>query len=289
MLPVFRTKVYACRCGHNPVPTCDRRAGCYTAPVSADSLFGSPSGLNAALRIAWIAACGAGAAGLAVGGFHYAALWPASRLFGRSLIAGKDPAEVALTYDDGPNDPYTGQLMDVLARNQVRATFFVIGRYVKEKPQIVRELHHAGHVIGCHTMTHPKLMYMGLKRIRAEIGDATALIEDTIGSGVRFFRPPFGSRNPAVFHAAAELRLTPVLWNVTSWDWNAKSAAEIEMRLHRGIAHNQRKQRGSNVLMHDGGHLEMGSDRRRTVTATANLLGPARRGGIRFVTLDRWE
>jgi peptidoglycan/xylan/chitin deacetylase (PgdA/CDA1 family) len=257
--------------------------------VSAHSLFGSPTGLNAALRTVWTTACGAGAAGLAVGGFYYAALWPASRLFGRSLIAGNDPAEVALTYDDGPNDPYTGQLMDVLARNQVRATFFVIGRYVREKPQVVRALHHSGHLIGCHTMTHPKLMYMGLKRIRAEIGDATALIEDTIGSRVRFFRPPFGSRNPAVFHAAAELQLTPVMWNVTSWDWKAKSAAEIETRLHRGIARNQRKQRGSNLLMHDGGHLEMGIDRRRTVTATANLLGPARRDGIRFVTLDRWE
>jgi peptidoglycan-N-acetylglucosamine deacetylase len=247
------------------------------------------SGLNAARSATWIAASGAGAAALAIGGFHYAALWPASRLFGRSLIAGKDPAEVALTYDDGPNDPYTGQLMDVLARHQVRATFFVIGRFVKQKPHIVRALHHAGHLIGCHTMTHPKLMYMGRKRIHAEIADATAVIEDTIGTRVRFFRPPFGARNPAVFHVAAQLRLTPVLWNVTSWDWNAKSAAEIEMRLERGIAHNQRKQRGSNVLMHDGGHLQMGSDRRRTVTATANLLAKGSSRGRRFVTLDRWE
>jgi peptidoglycan-N-acetylglucosamine deacetylase len=246
------------------------------------------SGWNAALSATWITTAGASAAALAVGAFHYAALWPASQLFGRSLIAGSDPLEVALTYDDGPNDPYTGQLIDVLARNQVRATFFIIGRYVKEKPQIVRALHRAGHVIGCHTMTHPKLMYMGPKRIRAEIGDATALIEDTIGSRVRFFRPPFGARNPAVFRAAAELRLTPVLWNVTSWDWNAKSSAAIEMRLQRGIAHNQRRHRGSNVLMHDGGHLEMGSDRRRTVTATANLLGSAQRSGIRFVTVDHW-
>jgi peptidoglycan/xylan/chitin deacetylase (PgdA/CDA1 family) len=251
--------------------------------VNADVLLASSSGLNAA----WIAVCGAGAAGLAVGGFHYAALWPASRIFGRSLIAGKDPAEVALTYDDGPNDPYTGQLMDVLARHHVRATFFVIGRYVRQKPHILRALHHAGHLIGCHTMTHPKLMYMGAKRIRAEIADATALIEDTIGSRVRFFRPPFGARNPAVFRSAAELRLTPVLWNVTSWDWKAKSAGEIEEHLERGIALNQRRHRGSNVLMHDGGHLAMGSDRRRTVTATANLLGRAPRG-IRFVTLDRW-
>jgi peptidoglycan/xylan/chitin deacetylase (PgdA/CDA1 family) len=239
------------------------------------------------VNAAWVAAS-AGATALTVGGFHYAALWPASRLFGRSLIAGSDPAEVALTYDDGPNDPYTGQLMDVLARHRVRATFFVIGRYVRQKPHIVRALHHAGQLIGCHTMTHPKLMYMGPKRIRAELADATALIEDTIGSRVRFFRPPFGARNPALFRVAAELRLTPVLWNVTSWDWKARSAADIEGYLERGIARNQRRQNGSNVLMHDGGHLEMGSDRRRTVTATANLLGKSAQGNIRFVTLDRW-
>ncbi len=247
-------------------------------------MIASSSGLHAA-RIA----ASAGAAALAVGGFYYAALWPASRLFGRSLIAGNDAAEVALTYDDGPNDPYTGQLMDVLARHHVRATFFVIGRYVRQKPQIVRALHHAGHLIGCHTMTHPKLMYMSRQRIRAEIADATALIEDTIGDRVRFFRPPFGARNPSVFHVATQLRLTPVLWNVTSWDWNAKSAAEIELRLQRGIERNQRRHRGSNVLMHDGGHLEMGSDRRRTVTATANLLAAASSRDIRFVTLDRWR
>ena len=256
-------------------------------------MLASPPGWTAVLSTStlsakWIGACGAAAA-LAVGGFHYAALWPASRIFGRSLIAGNDPAEIALTYDDGPNDPYTGQLMDVLARNQVRATFFVIGRYVRQKPQIVRALHHAGHLIGCHTMTHPKLMYMAGRKMRAEISDATGLIEDTIGSRVRFFRPPFGARNPAVFRVAAELRLMPVLWNVSSCDWKAKSAAEIELRLERGIAHNQRRQRGSNVLMHDGGHLEMGTDRRRTVTATANLLGKTERDGIRFVTLDRWH
>jgi peptidoglycan-N-acetylglucosamine deacetylase len=177
----------------------------------------------------------------------------------------------------------------VLARNQVRATFFVIGRYVRQKPHIVHALHRAGHLIGCHTMTHPRLMYMGAKRIRAEMADATALIEDTIGSRVRFFRPPFGARNPAVFRIAAELNLTPVMWNVTSWDWKAGSTAEIERHVERGITLNQRRHRGSNVLMHDGSHLEMGTDRRRTVTATANLLGTATRDGIRFVTLDQWS
>jgi peptidoglycan-N-acetylglucosamine deacetylase len=232
---------------------------------------------------------GIGAAALAAGGYHYAALWPASRLFGRALVAGNDPAEIALTYDDGPNDPYTGQLLDVLARHQVRATFFLIGRYVRQKPHVVRMLHRDGHLIGCHTMTHPSLMYMGPAHVRAEIAEATAIIEDTIGSRVSYFRPPFGARNPAVFRTARELKLTPVLWNVTGWDWKTKPAAEIEANLRRGIAKNRQRKRGSNLLLHDGGHLEMGTDRRRTVTATANLLAGAASNGFRFVTVDAWQ
>lgn len=239
------------------------------------------------MKSAWIAASAVGAACLAVGGFHYAALWPASRIFGQSLIAGLDPAEIALTFDDGPNDPYTWQLMDVLARHQVRATFFVIGRYVSQKPQIVRALSSAGHQIGCHTMTHPKLMYMGEKRIRAEIGDSMALIEDATGTRVRLFRPPFGGRNPLLFRVTEELGLTPALWNVNTRDWKARSAGEIEARIRAGVARNRQRHRGSNILMHDGGHLEMGTDRRRTVNATANLLATAHEG-LRFVTLDQW-
>ena len=174
----------------------------------------------------------------------------------------------------------------MLARYQVRATFFVIGRYVRLKPHLVRALQRSGHLIGCHTMTHPSLMYMSPRRIHAEMARATAMIEDVIGARVRFFRPPFGARNPLVFRAAAELRLTSVLWNVNARDWKAKSAAEIESRLEHGIALNQQRKHGSNILLHDGGHLEMGTDRRRTVTATANLLATAACNGLRFVTLE---
>ncbi len=244
--------------------------------------------IAANITATYAALAAAGGLGLAAGGFHYAALWSASRLFGQSLIAGDDPAEVALTFDDGPNDPYTGQLMDVLGRHQVRATFFVIGKYVQQKPEIVRALHQAGHTIGCHTMTHPKLMYMRRSQIQAEIADATSLIEDTIGESIRFFRPPFGGRNPAVFAVLRELSLTSVLWNVNTRDWRARTAHEIEQRLRNGIAHNRRRGRGSNLLMHDGGHLEMQTDRSRTVTAVASLLAWAPHAGIRFVSLHQW-
>ena len=240
------------------------------------------------MKSAWITASAVGAAGLAVGGFHYAALWPASRIFGQSLIAGPDPAEVALTYDDGPNDPYTWQLMDVLARHQVRGTFFAIGRYVRQKPEIVRALHAAGHEVGCHTMTHPRLMYMGEKQIRSEIADAAAAVEDAMGARVRLFRPPFGGRNPLLFRVTQQLGLTPTLWNVNTRDWKARSPGEIEARIHAGVARNQERRRGSNILMHDGSHRELGIDRRRTVNATANLLGSVAGKSLRFVTLDQW-
>src|SRR6202035_2006289 len=84
---------------------------------------------------------------LAVGGYHYAALWPQSRFFGHAILAGSNSAEVALTYDDGPNEPYTHQLLDVLSRHQIRATFFLTGHVAKQHPHVVKAVHQAGHLI----------------------------------------------------------------------------------------------------------------------------------------------
>src|ERR1051326_7611717 len=79
-------------------------------------------------------------AGLLAGGCAYAALWPESQLFGRVLVAGSNPSEFALTFDDGPNDPWTPRLLEMLAEHQVRATFFLIGEFVRERPAIARQI-----------------------------------------------------------------------------------------------------------------------------------------------------
>jgi peptidoglycan/xylan/chitin deacetylase (PgdA/CDA1 family) len=226
---------------------------------------------------------------LAVGGYYYAALWPQSRFFGHAILAGSNPAEVALTYDDGPNEPYTHQLLEVLARHQIRASFFLIGHFAKRRPQVVKAVHQAGHLIGSHTVHHPRLMYSSRKRIRAELAESTAILEDATGERIRYFRPPFGARRPELFHILREMNQVPVMWNVSAGDWKARSAAEIEGRIERGILRNQRRRRGSNILLHDGSHTAFGVDRRRTVTATANLLALAPRGGLRFVTVDAWD
>lgn len=223
-----------------------------------------------------------------MGGFRYASLWPASQIFGRTLIAGDDPSEVALTFDDGPNDTATPRLLEVLARHEVRATFFCMGKFARLEPGLVREIVAAGHLLGNHTMTHPRLSLQPAGHVRQELADCNALLEDIAGAAVRYFRPPFGARRPVVLRVARELGLTPVMWNVTGYDWQPIGAGGILRNLERGVARNQRRRRASNVLLHDGGHSAMGIPRVDTVLAVERLLDERRGSAMRFVTVDAW-
>src|SRR5260370_22910787 len=118
--------------------------------------------------------------------------------------------QLALTYDDGPNDPHTLGLLEVLAKHDARATFFLIGRYVRQRPDIAREIVLAGHVVGNHTFTHPLLTFKSAAEVRQELSDCRSDLEDAIGEHSNLFRPPFGGRRPAVFRIARELSLEPV-------------------------------------------------------------------------------
>lgn len=237
--------------------------------------------------IAEVAAVAA-ALGLAVGGVAYASLWPTSQIFGRTLIAGDDGDEVALTFDDGPNDAATPQLLDVLARHGVRATFFNMGNFARERPEIVRQAVAAGHLVGNHTMSHPRLSTEPAARVRQELRDCNALLEDITGQAVKFFRPPFGARRRMVMLVGWRLGLTPVMWNVTGRDWNPIGVEEILSNLENGIAQNRLEGRGSNLLLHDGGHCAMGAERMDTVRAVDRLLTAQRGTRTRFVTVDAW-
>lgn len=226
----------------------------------------------------------AAGAALLVGGYFYAGLWPKSQIFGRTLIAGDDPDEIALTFDDGPNDVYTERLLDLLARHNAHATFFMIGRFARARPALVRRIREAGHLIGNHTWTHPRLMFQPPGRVREELATTNSVLEDILGERVEYFRPPHGARRPAVLRIARELGLIPVLWNVTVFDWKPIPAEGLLQKMRCGIARNQRRGRGSNLLLHDGGHTGIGVDRSRTLAATAALLESSR-GKMRFVTV----
>jgi peptidoglycan/xylan/chitin deacetylase (PgdA/CDA1 family) len=233
-------------------------------------------------------ATSAAAVGLAAGGCAYAAMWPESQIFGRTLLAGHDPAEFALTYDDGPNDPWTLRLLERLARHSIHATFFLIGGFVRRRPDVAREIRAAGHLVANHTLSHPFLPFLSPRRVREELAACNAAIEDALGEAVRFFRPPHGARRPDILRTARSLGLTPVLWNAAGSDWNPISPEEIAARLTRGIRRNRQRGRGTNLLLHDGGHTAMGVDRSRSLAATELILARYSPGETRYVTVDRW-
>jgi peptidoglycan/xylan/chitin deacetylase (PgdA/CDA1 family) len=228
------------------------------------------------------------AAGLLAGGAAYAALWPQSQIFGKVLIAGPDPSEIALTYDDGPNPAVTERLLEVLARHEVRATFFLIGNFVRQRPDLAQAIAAAGHLIGNHTMTHPWLAWQSAACIREELTGCNAALEDALGAPIRFFRPPHGARRPYVLSLAHDLGLTTVQWNVIANDWNPLSPQQILANITRGITRNRKKARASNILLHDGGHTALNQPRIATVEATDQLITRYKQTNAKFVTPDTW-
>jgi peptidoglycan-N-acetylglucosamine deacetylase len=218
----------------------------------------------------------------------YATMAPASQLYGRTLTHGGDPAQMALTFDDGPNDPHTLHLLDVLAKHQAKATFFLIGRYVLDRPEIARAIQAAGHAIGNHTYNHPNLIFVSAARLHQELEDCRKALEDAVGTPMPLFRPPFGGRRPNVLRTARSLGLEPVMWSVTGYDWNAESAEAIVKKVGAQVDSRSRKQ-GEIVLLHDGSHLGFGAERKYTVEATRVLLERYGAEGKRFVSVQELE
>jgi peptidoglycan/xylan/chitin deacetylase (PgdA/CDA1 family) len=212
----------------------------------------------------------------------YQSMAPTGQWYGNTFTGlARGSRQIALTYDDGPNDPDTLRLLEVLARHRVQATFFLIGRFVRQRPDIVREVVQAGHVVGNHTFTHPLLIFKSETEIRQQLSESRAALQDAVGQHSNLFRPPFGGRRPAVLRVARELGLDPVMWNVTGYDWNAPPAAVIERKVAKQI------RGGDVILLHDGGHKHMGADRSQTVIATDRLIARYKSEGYEFVTIPR--
>jgi peptidoglycan/xylan/chitin deacetylase (PgdA/CDA1 family) len=210
----------------------------------------------------------------------YQSMAPTGQWYGRTFI-GLAPGtqQLALTYDDGPNDPHTQRLLEVLAKHEVKATFFLIGRYVQQRPDLAREIVQAGHVVGNHTFTHPLLTFKSAAEIGQELSDCNAALADALGQRTSLFRPPFGGRRPAVLRIARELGLAPVMWNVTGFDWTAPPSAVIEKKVTKQI------RGGDVILLHDGGHKQMGADRSQTIQATDRLITRYKSEAYEFKTI----
>ena len=230
----------------------------------------------------------AAAIGLGVGGFAYAARWPTSQIFGRTLTAPRRPGELALTFDDGPNPAWTPRLLDLLSEYGVHATFFLLGGFAQAEPALTRRIAEAGHIIGNHSWSHPDLARTTSSGVLDELTRTNDTLAEIIGKPVRYFRPPYGSRRPYVLRLARQLGLIPVTWNAMTDDWSEPSDEEITKRLIKKIENNQHRGLASNIVLHDGSHHGLGANRGPSVTAAGQLL--ARYSGThKFVTLDAWQ
>ncbi len=232
-----------------------------------------------------------GAAALALGAMDavvvYGCVAPQSQICGKTFLGDGDPNHLALTFDDGPNDNHTERLLGVLKEHGVRATFFLVGKYVRQRPQLVRSIFADGHSIGNHTFNHYNLLRATTAQLHRELSDTESAIEDAIGKTLpepRLVRPPWGFRRPDTLASMRRLRMVPVMWSVTCFDWHATTAERVEGHAVRRIS-----RRGGPtpqiILLHDGGHVAMGADRSATVDATGLIIRRYHAEGRKFLTI----
>jgi peptidoglycan/xylan/chitin deacetylase (PgdA/CDA1 family) len=225
----------------------------------------------------------AGGACAAAGIFSWGAVAPSSQLFGPTIRRTGDSSAVALTFDDGPNPAVTPSLLDLLGRQNARATFFLIGRHVRAFPALAKEIAERGHTIGNHTDTHPALALLPPRRIAAELDRCDDAIAAATGRMPRWMRPPFGFRGPQLNGVVrARGGAGVVMWSAWARDWKPQPADPVIQRLRR-------VQGGDIVLLHDGDHRVLEGRRRHTVAALEHWLPRWKDAGIRFVSLDEMQ
>jgi peptidoglycan/xylan/chitin deacetylase (PgdA/CDA1 family) len=182
---------------------------------------------------------------------------------------------VALTYDDGPNPPYTNKLLDTLERLQVKVTFFVLGKNLEKYPQIAQEIFLKGHELGNHSYSHLPLIWKKASFIKSEIEKTDRLLRQLGVEQEIHFRPPFGFKLLFLPYILAKMHKKNILWNVDPKDFAASEAKVIESYVLDHV------KPGSIILLHDGG-----GDRSLTIAATESLIQQLQAKGYQFKTVS---
>ncbi|MEO0867201.1 MAG: polysaccharide deacetylase family protein [Cyanobacteria bacterium J06642_11] len=216
---------------------------------------------------------------------RYALKWLATsykfQLFGK-MIARVDTQEkvLALTYDDGPNPPYTDSLLDVLSEFDAKATFFAVGESIENNVETTRRMIAEGHELGNHSYSHKQLVNVGLDTIRSEIQKTDDLLTKLGAKSETLFRAPYGLKRIRLPWELARRNKVSVLWDVDPKDFENPGPEAIADAIVDNV------QPGSIVLMHDG--MQDGDrDRSQTVTATRLALQQLKKEGYQFKTVSQ--
>lgn len=183
-----------------------------------------------------------------------------------------DRREIALTIDDGPHDPQTAQILDILRRENVRATFFVVGSRVKEHPGLIRRMAAEGHEVGNHSQNHYRLDTLTPSQVSAEIASCEINVKRAAGIDMRVMRPPGSRANEAVYRVSRENGYVVASWTAAAKDFDDVPADYIVNQIVR------QAENGSIILLHD--------QRPSTVTALPRMIAQLKRDGFEFVTVS---
>lgn len=215
---------------------------------------------------------------------------PTNQLFGNTVTQGpSNERVVALTFDDGPNPPYTGRILHVLEEEHVHATFFLVGRAVAAYPSVVRREVADGDAIGNHTWNHPHLIVMTRTRVHDSLKRTDEAIYAATHVRTRLMRPPFGARDWMTMQVARKLGYTVVMWSVPlARDWEYPPASVIAQRILPHVND------GSIIVLHDGNRGQLCGanhlnprvcDRSSDIEATKLIIDNLKSQGYRFVTI----
>ena len=181
--------------------------------------------------------------------------------------------ELALTFDDGPHPIYTLQLLDILKREKVPATFFVIGFLAERNPGLIKAESDGGFGIGNHTFSHVTLTYLPYKEIQTEYRACSDVVQKLTGKRPKYCRPPGGDYDRLVVQAAEAEGLVTTLWTDDPGDYTSPGTTVIEKDTLRKLSN------GGVILLHDGVP--------ETIQILPQIIESAKKRGFKFVTLDR--
>ncbi|WP_270164529.1 polysaccharide deacetylase family protein [Paenibacillus sp. SYP-B4298] len=205
-----------------------------------------------------------------------------SRTFGfRVFKRGRADREIALTFDDGPDPKYTPLLLNLLAKYNAKATFFVVGANAEKHPELLRRMKDEGHVIGIHNYVHKSNWVMRPKEVRRQIYRTSEIIRDATGLTSVFYRPPWGIVNLFDFSRLGYLQI--ILWSAMFGDWRTRLGAE---RLTKRMLKKLRP--GEVLLLHDCG-TTLGADEgapANMLRALESYMLAGQEKGYRFVTIQ---
>ena len=205
--------------------------------------------------------------------------------FGKNIVRlNTDQRVVALTFDDGPSPPYTDQLLDVLAKHNVKATFFMIGNRIEKHPETVRSVMAEGHQVGNHSYSHPLLGFLPPNSVRREIERTDKLLRQVGVTGEIVFRAPVLTRFLPVAWVLAKGDRAHISCNVWSWDWTTQNPDRITETVLKKTLSSTRA--GSIIVLHDGKAENKDADRSGTVEATDQIITRLKQDGYRFVRLS---